>query len=43
MRNLGLKVAITNALELIFGKGINANEIRTEVVIEILGIDYKLS
>ncbi len=38
-----LKMAITNALEMILGKGFNANEIRTEVVIEILGIDYKLS
>jgi hypothetical protein len=38
-----LKTALTTAMEMILGKGFNTNDIRTEVVIEILGIDYKLS
>jgi hypothetical protein len=38
-----LKTALTTAMEMILGKEFNTNDIRTEVVIEILGIDYKLS
>lgn len=38
-----LKTALTAAMEMILGKGFTTNDIKTEVVIEILGIDYKLS